>query len=34
MDGKLILYPVVVALLLAKNWKKNGNSQTKGRGKK
>ena len=28
-----ILYAVVVAFLLAKNWKKNGNSQTKGRGK-
>ena len=28
-----ILYAVVVTFLLAKNWKKNGNSQAKGRGK-
>ena len=28
-----ILYAVVVAFLLAKNWTKNGNSQAKGRGK-
>ena len=28
-----ILYAVVVAFLLAENWKKNGNSRTKGRGK-
>ena len=34
MDGKLhTLYAVVVAFLLAKNWKKNGNSQTTGHGK-
>ena len=29
-----ILYAVVVAFLLAKNWKKNRNSQTEDRGKK